>query len=124
MPEIQLTLAQIKEALDRLSEDVTRGQFAAEILKDLKLSVDHLRLTLWAIIAYEEQGKRKGRGEAFGLAGELAEFRIKRVVQMLTALEDDFRSGHVAPSDPELASLANTLHSALKNLQRLTGKTT
>jgi len=122
MVEGELTLSRVKQTLDRLSEAVSEGAFPTSILKDLKLSVDHLRLTLWATIAYQGKGKKGAGGADFGLSMKLAEFRIKRLLQMLADLQADFEHGDVAPSNPDLFLLASALQSSLQSISKLTGR--
>jgi hypothetical protein len=120
MPETELSLSRIRATLDQLSEEVSRGRFPASILKDLKLSVDNLRLTLWAIIAFEGSGGKDARGASFGLTTKLAEFRIKRLLQMLSDLQEDLQSGDIAPSNPALGPLVSVLESACRSVTKLT----
>lgn len=118
----ELTLAQIKRTLDELNEEIAAGKFPSNILKDLKLSVNHLRLTLWAIIAYEGKAAKDSRGVDVSFGPKLAEFRIKRLMQMLNNLRDGFEAGSVAPSHPELASLSSALESTVERIFKLTQK--
>jgi hypothetical protein len=118
MPETEMNLPRIRATLDQLSEEVSQGRFPASILKDLKLSVDNLRLTLWAIITFEGPGKKDAQGSSFGLGTKLAEFRIKRLQQILADFEEDLQSGDITPSNPALGSLVSALESALRSVAR------
>jgi hypothetical protein len=118
MPETEISLSRIRATLDQLSEEVSQGRFPASILKDLKLSVDNLRLTLWAIITFEGPGKKDAQGGSFGLRTKLAEFRIKRLLQMLTNFQEDLQSGDITPSNPALGPLVSALESALRSVTR------
>jgi hypothetical protein len=122
MPETELTLSRLKETLDRLSEEVSQGRFPTAILKELKPSVDNLRLTLWALITFEGPGKKDAAGASFGLKTKLVEFRIRRLLQILTDLSEDIRAGDVTPSNPALAPLASALESALQAITELTAR--
>jgi hypothetical protein len=122
MPAVGLNLVHIKQSLDSLSADVEQGIYHASLLRDLKLSVDQLRLTLWAIISYEDQATKEARGAAFGLGEKLADFRIKRLLQILSALQEDFQKGNIPPSDPDLMPLSSALEGALESISKLAGK--
>lgn len=116
MAEIEAVLAQIKQSLDELSLDVSHGKYPAPILKDFKLSVDQLRLTIWAIIEFEEQSKSKSQGAQFGLNVRLSEFRIKRLVQMLADLQTDIKNGRIPPTHPDLKNLVSTFKNTFQHL--------
>jgi hypothetical protein len=115
-------LPQIKQSLDRLTAEVEKGTHHASLLKDLKFSVDQLRLTIWAAITYAESTGRDRPGAIFGLAEGLAEFRLKRLLQLLLALQEDVQKGHVAPSNPDLLSLASALQDTLESISKLARK--
>lgn len=114
-------LSHIKQSLDSLTAEVEQGVHHVSLLRDLKMSVDQLRLTLWAVISYEGQPGGDTRA-GFGLAEGLAEFRVKRLLQMLLVLQEDLELGHIAPSNPDLLSLASALHDTLENISKLVGK--
>ncbi len=116
MPDPESTLQQIKRSLDLLSEEVTQGKYPGMILKDLKLSVDHLRLTLWAIIEFEDQSKKAAQGAKYGLTTKLFEFRIKRLTQMLNDLRADLSRTDIGPTAADLRNLAAALHTTLQKI--------
>lgn len=107
MPAVGLNLTRIKQSLDSISADVEQGLYDANMLKDWKLSVDQLRLALWVIISYEDQRHKEARGGAFGLGEKLAEFRIKRLLQILSAIQEDLQKGKIPPSNPDLMPLSS-----------------
>lgn len=119
MPEIDAALAQIKSSLDELSKDVSQGKYPAPILKDFKLTVDALRLTIWAIIEFEEQSRKEAHGARFGLSTKIAEFRVKRLVQMLTDLRADIEKGGIAPKTLDLKPLSAALKTTLQSITGL-----
>jgi signal transduction protein with GAF and PtsI domain len=98
MSETDIVLGQIKQALDQLGAEISKGKYSAALLADLKSSVDQLRLTMWAVIEAEHQRKQEIRGDRMGLRKKLAEFRIKRIMQMLSDLRVD-------AADPESSDL-------------------
>ncbi len=119
MLENEPRLTRIKQMLEDLGQEVSQGRIEAAILEDLKLTVDQLRLSLWAIITYREQARAKGPEAEFGLATKLAEFRIKRLLQMLHELEGDLLSGRIPPSHPDLQRLMTSLGHVLEDATKL-----
>jgi len=115
-------LPQIRQSLDSLTAEVEQGIHNAGVLRDLKFSVDQLRLTIWAAITHEESTGKDGRGAVFAMAEGMAEFRVKRLLQLLLTLQEDFRKGSIAPSNPDLSSLAPALHDTLESISKLAEK--
>jgi len=105
MQEIEAALAEIRGSLEDLSQKVVRYQVPSSILKDFKLALDQLRLTIWAVIMADEEGAMRADGLQFGLATKLVEFRIKRLLQMLADLQTDLKSGTVSSAHPDLHKL-------------------
>lgn len=110
----EVRLKAIAESLALLSRDITQGDLPdMDILKDLKLTVDQLRLSLWAVIAYERRSTSDCRA---GLRSQLAEFRMKRLMEMLGELQADVKNGLLAVDPAELRDLTSALHGTLQNL--------
>jgi hypothetical protein len=122
MEEIETDLAQIKSSLENLSHKVVRYEIPQSILRDFKLALDHLRLTIWAVIMAEEEDAMRADGLQFGLATKLVEFRIKRLLQMLADLQTDLTSGAISPAHPELHELDAALLETRKRLSEYFGK--
>jgi D-serine deaminase-like pyridoxal phosphate-dependent protein len=122
MPTAGLNLLHIKQSLDSLSAEVEQGMHHTGLLNDLKMSVDQLRLTLWAVMSYEAQASKEARGAAFGLSEKLADFRLKRLLQMLSALREDIRKGNIPPSSPDLIVLSSALQDTLEKISKLAAK--
>ncbi len=112
-------LTQMKSALDEISQDISQGRIPATILKDFKLSVDQLRVTIWAILTFEEQVAKQGKGSAVALGNKLVEFRIKRIMQMLAELKTDIENRRIAAEHPELKALTSSIDGILDAVARL-----
>ncbi len=107
-------LKELAESLGLLSRDISQGDWPdVSVLKDLKLAIDQLRLTLWAVITYEKHTRSVSQA---GLRSKLAEFRMKRLMEMLGELRVDVISGVLAATPSELRDLTSALHGTLENL--------
>jgi hypothetical protein len=105
---------ELAHSLACLSQDIEQGAVPdASVLNDLKLTVDQLRLTLWAVITYEKQTKYISRA---GLQTKLAEFRMKRLTEMLRELQTDIMRGLLVATPSELQDLTSALQNTLQNL--------
>jgi hypothetical protein len=119
MSEIEVTLAQIKQSIDRIGKEVAQRRIPSPLLTDFKLSVDQVRLTIWAMMMYEEESAAKSSSVQFGVSTRLVEFRIKRVLQMLAELREDIEGGRVPSANPELRNLASALQATLQAISKL-----
>jgi len=108
-------LTELKRSVEELSQDISQGKLPTSLLKDFKLSVDQLRLTLWAIMSFESQIRQGG---APRLTEKLFEFRVKRLIQMLTDLQSDLTGGTLSPTVADIGSLTTSLHDTLQTLAR------
>ncbi len=116
---MEFRLTQVKNALDEISQDISQGRIPATILKDFKLSVDQLRVTIWAILTFEEQAAKQGKGSDVALGNKLVEFRIKRVMQMLAELEADIESRRIAAEHPDLKALTSSMNGIVAAVSKL-----
>lgn len=116
---MEVSLSQIKSTLDQISHEVSLGKIPAPVLKDFKLTVDELRVTIWAILTFEEEPRRTGPGSDVALANKLVEFRIKRVIQMLTNLRADIENRRIEAGNPDLKAFSSTLNATRESLAKL-----
>jgi len=120
MSETDIVLGRIKYTLDQLGSEISNGKYPADLLSDLKSSVDELRLTMWAVIEAEEQRKQEIKGGSTDLKKKLVEFRIKRILQMLQSLRIDVAE----PGSSDLEALRAALRTGLQNVERVTARKT
>jgi len=120
MSETDIVLGRIKQTLDELGSEISNGKYPADLLGELKASVDELRLTMWAVIEAEEQRKREIKGGSTDLKKKLVEFRIKRILQMLKALRIDAS----VPETADLQGLSAALRTALQNVEGIAARRT
>ena len=116
MQEIQVALTETKASLEVLSQRVVRYKIPPPILEGFKLALDQLRLTIWAVIKADEEDSKRADGLHSGLATKLAEFRIKRLMQMLTDLQREIYFGGIPPTPPELGKLNSALEETHKTV--------
>jgi hypothetical protein len=119
MATMEAALEQCQSILGQLLQSGPEKYIASPVLKDFKLCVDGLRLTLWALIQSQEENFMERKGASMDLAGKLVEFRTKRLIQMLEDLQQDINRGRLSPGGAELAPLSEALRSALQDVERL-----
>ena len=116
MQDIQMALTETKASLEGLSQRVVRYRIPPPLLEGFKLALDQLRLTIWAAIMADEEDCQRADGLHFGLAPKLAEFRIKRLMQMLAELQREIDGGGAPPTPPELCKLSSALEETRKTV--------
>ena len=118
MIEIQMALTETKASLEGLSQRVVRYRIAPPILEGFKMALDQLRLTVWGAIVADEEDSRRVDGLHLGLANKLAEFRLKRLMQMLADLQREIDRGGTPPP-PDLRKLSSAIkqtHTAIAEI--------
>ena len=119
MADIEDALEQCQSVLEQLLQSAPERQIASPVLRDFKLSLDGLRLTLWAIIQSQEESYLERKGAGMNLAGKLVEFRIKRLVQMLGDLQLDIQDGRLTSAGVEVGLLSKSLRTTLEGVSHL-----
>jgi hypothetical protein len=116
---IESAIEQCESVLNQLRQSDLERHAKPPVLRDFKLLVDHLRLTLWAIIQSQAEAGMSVGGTHLGLAEKLVEFRVKRLVQMLAELQRDIDEGRMSSASPDIKGLSQVLRGTLDGLNRL-----
>jgi len=124
MFEADIALGRMKQSIDQLDHEVSDGKYTADLLSDIKTSVDQLRLTMWAAIEAEDQRKQEIRGGPTNFKKKLVEFRIKRLVEMLNNFRIGIAEGDPYPETSDLQTLRSALRTMLKNLDSFPSRKT
>jgi len=122
MSEADIALGRMKQSIDQLGHEISNGKYPADLLADMKTSVDQLRLNMWAAIESEDQRKQEIRGGPTNFRKKLVEFRIKRLVEMLNNLRIGVAEGDDFPETSVLQTLRAALWTTLKNLESLAAR--
>ncbi len=119
MATMEAALEQCQSVLNQLLESGPKQHVDSPVLRDFKLCIDGLRLTLWALIQAQEEGYLERQGGDMDLDAKLLEFRIKRTVQMLEELQEDLNGGRLSADMPDVGMLSTTLRKTLDGVGRL-----
>ncbi len=98
--DVQQRLAQVRTALELLEAGRPPGDEFSEGIRDLALSVDQLRQSVWAVLTAEFAGD---------LAGFIGRIRVRRANALLKGVLTDVYAGAVQRNMAELTNLRNTL---------------
>lgn len=118
MTTMESAIEQCESVLNQLRQSDLQRHAKSPVLRDFKLCLDALRLTLWAIIQSQEEAHIGVSGTPLSLAEKLAEFRVKRLIQMLADLQQDIDDGRVSGANLEIGGLSKALRGTLNRLNR------
>jgi hypothetical protein len=113
MIDIEMRLTSIKQSIDEINSEVTHREVMPDILKDFKLSLDHLRLTIWALITVEEQSGHGKRHPDIAMHSKLVEFRAKRLLRLLEDFRADLSADPLPRSSHDVQDLIPELRQTL-----------
>jgi len=120
--DIEIALAQMKSSIEDLSKRKAWSAVPPSLLKEFKLTLDELRLIIWAVIMADEESSHRMEGLQIGLPGKLVEFRIKRLLEMLSDLEADVQDGNISAVHPVWQELLSALEESNKNITKFCAK--
>lgn len=106
-PEIR----QLKELVDQLEGQVTTQRISLTGIEELKMAVDHVRMSLWAILSAEAAEE--------DMRPLISRFRAWRTAEMCHQIVRDIRQGEIPREVPELLLLHSALRDALSQVNRV-----
>jgi glyoxylate carboligase len=111
-------LYEVKKALEEIEQELAVSESGMAALEDFKMAVDHVRLSVWAILSAEQP--KEIRGLPPSDARELiAQFRVSRVIEICHHLMKDIDSGLTSASSLEISRLRSTLEEAHERVAAL-----
>ena len=101
-------LFEVKSALEKVEKELTEGSLDPEDLEDFKGVVDHVRLSVWALMqagwADEYQGLDSQTAKQV-----IARFRLQRAEEICRTALADLEAGTIPLDSPELGQFRSTL---------------
>lgn len=103
-------VARLKAALETIEREVVVGDASRETLEDFKLAIDHIRISVWAILTEQISG---------GHQAIVAKYRLTRIEEMCRHLLHDIDAGLIPAADPDLDAFRNVLENTAGRIARL-----
>jgi hypothetical protein len=101
-------LFEVKSALEEVEKELAEGSMAAEDLEDFKGVVDHVRLSVWALMTAgwsdEYEGLDSPRAKQV-----IARFRLQRANDICRSALTDLESGTIPVDSEELGQFRTTV---------------
>ncbi len=111
MPEaLNEKVSKLKAALETIEREVIVGSATADTLEEFKMAIDHIRISVWAILTEQHAG---------GHQSIVARYRVKRIKEMCRHLMQDIEVGLIPLGDPELEVLRDVLEETAAHVTRL-----
>jgi hypothetical protein len=103
-------VSKLKAALETIEREVVVGAATRDTLEDFKLAIDHIRVSVWAILTEQHSG---------GQQAIVARYRVKRVTEICRHLLFDIDAGLIPASDPELVEFRTVLEDTASRVTSL-----
>lgn len=103
---------QLKETLTEIEQRLATSHVPRAVVEDLKAAVDHIRLSLWAMLSAGEHEKGAQTSTL------LARFRLRRAEEILSQITQDIGIGAIESHMPELPKFFSALKHTLDVTRR------
>jgi len=111
--EFLIEIRKLKTELERIERELLGAGVPFLVLDDLKRSVDHLRITLWAMIS---SGPGANPEE---MTAAVVRLRLKRTADMCKQIMLDIDGQQLGVDTPELGPVRTSLLGTLERIDRL-----
>lgn len=102
----------LKASLEELEKRLAGADVPLAVLEDFKMAVDHIRMTVWALLSAEKT-------DLYEAAASVARFRLKRTVEMSRSILLDINAGNLTIDMAELQQFHAFLKDTLERIDRL-----
>lgn len=113
---------QIKAELEEIEGELATGTVSRDVLGDFKMAVDHIRLSVWAILAAEQPDEQRGL-PAPNAKTMLAEFRLARANEICRNVLADIDARAISADSPDVGRFLMTLQETTERVANLINTT-
>lgn len=114
MSKEQITeqVQKLRKALEELEKRLADARVPFNVLEEFKMAVDHIRMTVWAMLSTEAS-------KHYEMRSSIAVFRLKRMLEMSKQLILDIEANDVTIDSPELQQCHGALKRVVERIDRL-----
>ncbi|MGH9862553.1 MAG: hypothetical protein ACRD35_03940 [Candidatus Acidiferrales bacterium] len=116
-PSISKRLEQARQELEELAQAIKAGDIDPRVLREFRESVDHVRLTAWAVQQWLEL--KQANRDAYSVLPLLISERVRRATQLNRGLTDELDAVEVTIETEGLKSLFLALDQLMARLSPL-----
>ncbi len=106
-------IASLKSDLGAIEAELTRADASEESLKDLKSTVDSIRLSVWAVLTAAQADDQDAARKV------IARFRVRRATELARNVLLDVGNESLPPDAPEVHTFTATMDQVLGQLKAL-----
>ncbi len=114
-------LFEVKSALEDLERELGEGGMAPEDLKDFKGVIDHVRLSVWALMTAGWSDEYQGLDSLLNKQ-IIARFRLQRADEICHSVLADVEAGSLPLDSPELKQFRSTVSDMAERFAHSDGK--
>ena len=117
-PRIGVRLYEVTVALEEIERELVAGGMAREGLEHFKMAVDHVRLSVWALLNAGQVDEASDPSETERV---IARYRLNRVEGICRKVLMDIENGVIMPDSPELERFRTTVQDTIEQVDRFIG---
>ncbi len=117
-PRIGVRLYEVTVALDEIERELVAGGLARDGLEHFKMAVDHVRLSVWALLNAGQVDEASDPSETERV---IARYRLNRVEGICRKVLMDIENGVITPDSPELERFRTTVQDTIEQVDRFIG---
>ncbi len=117
-PRIGVRLYEVTVALEEIERELVAGGLARDGLEHFKMAVDHVRLSVWALLNAGQVDEASDPSETERV---IARYRLNRVEGICRKVLMDIENGVITPDSPELERFRTTVQDTIEQVDRFIG---
>ncbi|NIM51424.1 MAG: hypothetical protein GTO22_19605 [Gemmatimonadales bacterium] len=114
-------LYEVRSALEQVEKELAAGGMAQEDLEDFKMVIDHVRLSVWAIMTAGWSDEYQGL-DTLLTKQIVARFRLHRGEDICRTALSDIEAGIIPADSPDLGQFYSTLRETTERVGRVIGR--
>jgi len=111
--DMSARIASLKRDLEAIETEFGRSSADQVALKELKSTVDNIRLTVWAVLTAAQADDQTAANQV------VARFRARRATELLWNVLRDVRNKALPIDSPELTTFTETIDKVVRQLKAL-----
>jgi hypothetical protein len=111
--DMSARIASLKRDLEAIETEFGRSSADQGALKELKSTVDNIRLTVWAVLTAAQADDQTAANQV------VARFRARRATELLWNVLRDVRTEALPIDSPELTTFTETVDKVVSQLEAL-----
>ncbi len=117
-PRLGVRLYEVTVALEEIERELVAGGLAREGLEHFKMAVDHVRLSVWALLNAGQVDQASDPSETERV---IARYRLNRVEGICQKVLMDIENGVIPSDSHELERFRSTVQDTIEQVDRLVG---